>query len=132
MKNMMPEYVDELKRYDMDMLEHNLDRNAKDYTASDPKEAFNIVRHLLDKTLKRTGVDISKDSSEEAVDALLEKTNVRVEHRSNYQEDDAWRNGIYIYKGMDLAGFISEPLIKRPGVFEPGKPPYVVVRAALQ
>jgi len=132
MKNMMPEYVDELKAYDVDMLEHNLDRNAKDHTAKTPIEAFGIVRDLLDKTLKKAGVDISEDSTEAAVDSLLEKTNVKVEHRSHYQEDDTWRNGVYIYKGMDLLGFISEPLVKRPSVFELDRTPYVVVRSALQ
>lgn len=132
MKNMIPEYVDELKRYDIDMLEHNLNRNAKDYTASSPMEAFSIIRRLLDKTLKKAGVDISKDSSEDAVDALLKKTNVRVEHRVHYQADDVWRNGVYVYKAMDLLGFISEPLLKRPSAFDLNMTPYVVVRAALQ
>ncbi len=132
MKNMMPEYVSELKAYDIDMLEHNLDKNAEDHKAKSPKEAFDIIQQLLDKTLKRAGVNISEDSSADVVDSLLKKTNVKVEHRSHYQEDDTWRNGVYIYKGMDLMGFISEPLVKRPSVFELDRTPYVVVRSALQ
>lgn len=121
MKDMMPEYVDELKDYDIDMLEHNLDKNAKDYNAGAAPE-------LLFKTLKKLGVDISE--SEESVDAAMKKNGVKVEHRTNY--DDTWRNGTYIYKGMDLAGFISEPLFKKPGFFDINRSPSVVVRAALQ
>jgi len=132
MKNMMPEYVDELNAYDIDMLEHNLNRNAKDYKADNMDGAIGLIKGLLGETLNKVGVVFSSDSSAESVDEQLKETNVKVEHRSHYQEDDAWRNGIYVYKGMDLTGFISEPLVKRPSVFELDRAPYVVVRAALQ
>jgi len=132
MKNMMPEYVDELKDYDIDMLEHNLGRNSRDYKANNMKDAIDIIRGLLGKTLNKAGVVFSSNSSAESVDKQLKETNVKVEHRSHYQENDVWRNGIYVYKGMDLMGFISEPLIKNHGVFDINRAPYLMVRAALQ
>jgi len=132
MKNMMPEYVDELKGYDIDMLEHNLDKNAKDYKVDDLKSATLVIQSLLDKALKKVGVNIAEDSTEEGVDFLLKRHNVKVEHRKNYTGDDTWRNGIYVYKGMDLVGFISEPLFKKPDVFAIDRATHVVVRAALQ
>ena len=130
MKNMMPEYVEELEAYDVDMLEHNLEKNAKDYKTDSIKEALEVILGLLDRTLKKIGVDVS--GSEETIDSEMEKHDVKVEHRKNYCDDETWRNGIYVYKGMDLTGFISEPLVKRTSVFELDRTPYVVVRAALQ
>ena len=59
MKDMQPEYVDELKDYDIDMLEHSLGKNAKDYKAIDLQDALVIMRNLLGSTLKKVGVQIS-------------------------------------------------------------------------
>ena len=132
MKDMLPEYVDELKPYDIGMLEHNLSRNAKDYKTTNVRKALLIIQDLLDKTLKKVGINISEDSSATAVDAALAKNNVKVEHRAKYSDEDSWRNGIYVYKGMDLVGFISEPLYKKPSIFEIDITPFVFVRAALQ
>jgi len=132
MKDMQPEYVDELKDYDIDMLEHSLGKNAKDYKAIDLQGALVIMRNLLGSTLKKVGVQISKDSTSEDVDAKMKRNNVKVEHRMDYRFDDTWRNGLYVYKGMDLAGFISEPLRKQPSVFEIDRTPHIIVRAALQ
>jgi len=132
MKDMLPEYIDELEHYDVDMLEHNLDNNAKDYKVSSLDGALVVIKSLLNKTLRRLGVDISSNSGERDVDAMLRTRDVKVEHRVNYDGDDVWRNGLYVYKGMDLVAFISEPIYRKAGLFDIDRTPSIVVRAALQ
>ena len=131
MKNMMPEYVDELKPYDIDMLEHNLDKNAKDHIVKTIYDIGRITHELIFGTLKKIGVPVSEFSSGESIDALLKKHGVKVECR-RYSGDDEWRSGTYIYKGMDLVGFVSIPLFKKPSMFEINRTPQTVIRVALQ
>lgn len=131
MKDMLPEYIDELKGYDIDMLAHNLDRKAKDYQANDIGHAMTIIRKLLTKALNSVGITITKDSNEKNIDITLKQGNVKVEHRTNYKDDDIWRNGIYVYKNMDLIGFISVPLVKKPSFLEINKRPSIIVRSTV-
>lgn len=132
MKNMLPEYVDELAPYDVDMLEHSLNKNAKDYTVKNIREARSLAVGLIDKAIKRAGVFITPNDTEISVKRTLKKQVVKIENRKGYSGDDAWRNGTYVYKGMELIGFISEPLYKRASILAINQSAEVVVRAAIQ
>jgi len=98
--------LDEIKADDISMLEDAL-KGKKEHWFSKPNEAMRYIGDRLFKILGRLGVKVKKGMDWRMVQAQLGAHNVRVENR-DYEGDDEWRSGIYVYKDDQLAGWISK------------------------
>jgi len=98
--------LDEVKADDISMLEDAL-RDRREHWFTKPDEAMRYIGDRLFKLLKRLGVKVKKDMDWRMVDAQLGTHHVKVENR-DYEDDDEWRSGIYVYKNNELAGWISK------------------------
>lgn len=88
----------------------NLERVLKDRTRhlfKSIKEAMMFQNKAVFSVLARLGVDINKTGlNADSIDRLLEKNHVKVENRQ-YEGEDQWRSGIYIYKDNEIADFVG-------------------------
>ena len=98
--------LDEINADDISMLQDAL-RDRKEHWFTKPDEAMHFIGDRLFKLLARLGVKVKKDMDWRLVDAQLGAHDVRVENR-DYEGDDEWRSGIYVYKDDELAGWISK------------------------
>lgn len=85
-------------------------KDAQAYYFINIQEALNFLHKCTKRTMDHIGVKIRPDSDPRFVDKMLANKKVQVEHRKKYQDDDAWRNGIYIYKDGEMVAFISTVL----------------------
>ena len=102
----------DIKARDIDNLEHVL-KNRTTHYFEGLAEASMFQNRALFTILARLGMDLKKTGfDEKEIDRLLEKNNIRVEHRQyeDTEEDkDKWRSGIYIYKDNEIVEFIGSP-----------------------
>jgi len=98
--------LDEVKADDIGMLEDAL-KGKKETWFNTPDEAMRYIGDRLFKLLARLGIKVKKDMDWRMVDAQLGAHHIRVENR-DYEGDDEWRSGIYVYKNDELTGWISK------------------------
>lgn len=105
--------LDEIKDNDLAMVEHAI-KNAHRYRFTNQQKAMLFIRHCMDTTLKRLGVNVSPPKDNAArmlyartLDKEMKDKDIQIENRSKYRGNDLWRNGIYIFKNGELAAFIS-------------------------
>lgn len=98
--------LDEIKADDVSMLEDALAHSKVEWFTK-PDQAMQYIGDRLFKLLGRLGVKVKKGMNWRMVDAQLGAHKVRVENR-DYEDEDEWRSGIYVYKGDELAGWISK------------------------
>ena len=99
----------EIKADDIANLEHVIHKQCKEHLFASGTAAAEFVGHCLFKRLRKLGVKVNERIDERFVDAMLRKNNVKVENRRYTDEEDKWREGIYIYKDGEIVGFISQP-----------------------
>jgi hypothetical protein len=89
-------------------------RNANRYFFVSMKRAAFFIGDCLKKTLDRLGVRILEGMHPKFVDRMLTNHKVEVENRKHYEGQDAWKQGLYIYKDGELVTFISTVVEGRP------------------
>lgn len=105
--------LSEIAENDTYMVEETI-RNADRFFFYSLVSAQRFVGACMKNTMDYIGVKIRPNMHEKMVDRLLKSHKVQVEHRNKYQDEDAWRNGIYIYKNGELVAFISTVLERDP------------------
>jgi hypothetical protein len=58
-----------------------------------------------------------RNPSEKRVRKAMDRLGVRIEDRQNYNGENSWRNGLYIYKKGELVAFISSIVHDKPSPF---------------
>jgi len=99
----------EIKAADVENLEYIIQKQCKEHLFPNGTTAAEFVSKCLFKRLRKLGVKVNGQIDERFVEAMLEKHNVKVENRRYEEEQDKWREGIYIYKDGEIVGFISQP-----------------------
>jgi len=99
----------EIKSADIANLEHVLHKQCKEHLFPNGTAAMEFVGQCLFKQLRKLGVKVTANVDERFVDRMLVKNNVKVEPRKYAEDEDKWRDGIYVYKDNEIVGFISHP-----------------------
>lgn len=99
----------EIKADDIANLEDVIHKQCKEHLFPDGTTAAEFVGQCLFTRLRKLGVKVNGRVDERFVDRMLKKHNVKVENRRYEEEEDKWREGIYIYKDNEIVGFISQP-----------------------
>ncbi len=127
-----PEKVEKLSDYrdkltlndvadnDLEMVKDAV-KNAKRYFFEDANQAMAFVGKCVQTTLNHCGLLILEGMKAELVQKKMDKKKIIVENRSKkwsgqpfYTGEDAWRNGLYIYKSGELVAFISSVSMEKP------------------
>lgn len=103
----------EIKAADVENLEYIIQKQCKEYLFDSGTKAAEFVGKCLFKRLRKLGVKVDGQIDDRFVDAMLKKHNVKVENRRYDQEDEKWKDGIYVYKDGEIVGFISQPRPQR-------------------
>jgi hypothetical protein len=99
--------LDQIKADDIGQLEDIL-KQAKEHWFNDVRHAMHFQGEMLFKELRRHGVTVREGMDWRLVDRQLNAQHVRVENRDYEQEEDKWREGIYIYKHDELIAWIQK------------------------
>ena len=104
-------------------------KNAKKYNfGNDHKKAQAFIGDCLDKTLKRCGLTISPHMKPKMASMLMKRHRVKIESRNKFKtQEDAWKNGIYVFKKNELVAFISQMFVYKPGRFKIDQNRYIAV-----
>jgi len=105
--------LEDVEADDKKMLENCWDR-AKGHYFSHLKGAKYFMGETLNGVLAKLGVPLSIHGDPDEIDKKMAENRVKVEHRVDYPNDEAWRRGIYVYKNDELAAFISHPIVNTP------------------
>jgi len=109
--------LDDLKSRDIDNLEYSLTKKGKTFVFSRLIDAVAAVGEMMTTALEHCGVHVDaikeKAVSDQDVagilaEELMDRNGVRIESRMQYDGDDAWRRGTYIYKNGEIAYFIGQ------------------------
>ncbi len=107
--------LDEVAENDLEMLKDAI-KNAKRYMFTNPEAAVKFVGRCIVSTLDYLGIPGAYNISGKMLDRIQKTKKIKIERRSDYQGDDVWRNGFYIYQRDLLVAFISEVLANRKSV----------------
>ena len=119
--------LDEVGENDQNMF-NDLEKSFKNYNfGQNIQAAITFMGMALDGVLRYCGVHVPKLNTKSAVaqklhansiDRALNSNDVKIERRKDrYKGNDAWKNGLYVYKKDVLVGFVSEPLTITPNRF---------------
>jgi hypothetical protein len=115
----------EIGENDLAMVEDAI-KNANKHIFPTKIHARDFIRQCMDATLNHVGIKVinppkpGQDSTvfEKWWNEQLKEKNVKIETRKKYQDENMWRNGIYIFKDNVLVAFISNVFMK--GTFRAG------------
>lgn len=108
--------LDDLKSRDIDNLQYIL-KNKKRIFFKTFGMALNGSQMMMTRALEHCGMFVDaiveksiKDPEGAArlADDEMQKNDVRIESRLQYEGDDAWRRGTYIYHKGEIAHFIGQ------------------------
>ena len=99
----------EIKADDIANLEYIIHKECKERLFRNGTKAAEFVGQCLFARLRKLGVKVDERVDERFVDRMLRKCNIKVENRRYDEEEDKWREGIYVYKDNEIVGFISQP-----------------------
>lgn len=99
----------EIQADDIENLAHVIYKECIEYSFRNKSTATEFVGQCLFARLGKLGVTVNGQVHPKFVDRMLRKHGVKVENRHYDDQDDKWREGIYIYKGREIVGFISHP-----------------------
>jgi hypothetical protein len=108
--------LDEMEASDIENLEYVMGK-SKEHSFANPIVADMFCKESLTAILKRCGVRCSAQANPRFVDKQLEDNGVKVERRK-YDGEDTWRSCLYVYKGNEIAGFVSLPSRTKLGFFK--------------
>ena len=111
---------DEVAANDIEMAKDAI-KNANRYFFKDAQQALAFVGKCVQTTLNHCGLLILENMPAELVQKKMDKEKIIVENRTKnhfgqpfYAGEDAWRNGLYIYKAGELVAFISSVSMEKP------------------
>jgi hypothetical protein len=121
-KQYIPNYssditLGEMGERDIDNFEH-LMKKATIHSFPDYVNALIFQLYSMHTILHKHGVQICEGAKAEEINKLLAKHKMRIEHRTEYAQDEpVYMNGLYIYKGNqeqiwkenEIVGFVSNP-----------------------
>lgn len=99
--------LDDIKSNDIDNLDVML-RDAKFRFFPDHRSAFAFIGHAVFSRLRDLGMTVREATDHRRADEWMERNSVRIETR-DYEGEDEWRSGTYIYKGGEIVGFVTAP-----------------------
>ena len=99
--------LDQIKADDITQLE-DLIKKAKDYWFSDIRRAMQFQGEMLFKKLASLKVHVKEGIDPKFVDQQKKAHGVDIENRRYQDEQDLWRNGIYVYQHGVLVAWISQ------------------------
>ena len=99
--------LDEIKADDIGQLEDLL-KKAKEYWFTDVRHALQFQGEMLFKELKRHKVNVNEKMDGRMVERQLSKQKMKVENRAYPEEENKWREGIYVYKNDEIIVWISK------------------------
>ncbi len=113
--------LDHYKENDEEMLKYAV-KNSKRYFFDSPLHAQAFMGRCVQMTLNRCGCMILEGMPGEYVQKSMDKNKIQVENRSKnpvghglfYQGNEAWKNGLYIFKAGELVAFVSIPMVEQP------------------
>ena len=108
----------DIEDYDLDNLKYIL-QNVKEMKFTELNQVTEFSGLCMNAALQKhdinlnVAIQMSNDPEYEdvgaAIDTLMKAKNVRVEERMNYDGEDRWRCGFYIYKNNEITDFIGAP-----------------------
>ena len=99
--------LDQIRADDITQLE-DLIKKAKDYWFSDIRRAMQFQGEMLFKKLASLKVYVKEGIDPKFVDQQKKAQGVDIENRRYQDEQDLWRNGIYVYQHGVLVAWISQ------------------------
>jgi len=104
--------LSDMRRDDLDALKALLARKQVEHWFPSAQKALEFIGialfSFLDRRLKVKVKPnmVANPGAHKFLDKLLKKNGIKIENRS-YDEEDQWRNGLYVYKNEELAAFIG-------------------------
>ena len=125
--------LDEVRDNDIAMAMDAI-KNAKRYVFNTAQQCESFRGHCMGVTMKRIGIVVAPGMDAKFLEKKMKKEKIVIENRvkdphgglgSFYKGQDAWRNGLYVYKAGELVAFISCPMIdhKHPWAVSPADIP---------
>lgn len=112
--------IDEIQENDLEMTRDAIKNANKYHFGSNKIAALHFIKKAMDNTLRFLGVVVSVPNSpaarlryEKGLDKMLNDKQIRIENRTQYRGQDAWRCGLYIYQRDELVAFVSTVLTER-------------------
>jgi len=103
----------DMKRDDIDALKALLSRKQYEHWFPSAEKALQFIGIalflFLDKRLKIKVKPnmVANPGAHKFLDKLMRKNGVKVENRAYDEQEDTWRNGLYVYKNEELVAFIG-------------------------
>ena len=110
--------LDEVAANDMEMAKDAI-KNSKKYAFHTPEKAVRFVGACIGGTLVYLGIPLADKMKPKMLDRIQKQKKIVIEKRDGYQDDDVWRNGLYIYQKDILVAFIST-------IFKPKKVGFLI------
>ena len=98
--------LDDLKHRDIENLE-DLMKGRVRRLFDNKISVTRFTSAMLFGTLERIGMIMNPGMSGEEADDLMKAQGIKIEPRGNYEGDDAWRAGTYIYNNNEIVTFIG-------------------------
>lgn len=112
--------LDEVAENDQEMHKEAI-KNARRYFFKNAWSAQAFVGKCIEVTLKRLGCVVIQGMPAGRLQGLMDEKKIQIENRNgmySFDNDDFWRNGLYIFKAGELVAFISVPMQRAPGKFD--------------
>jgi len=103
-------HLEDIETNDLEMTRDAV-KNAKRYCFPTSGHAMSFVGACVKATLEKLGVKNFLKMNDKMLKMIQKERNIKVEHRTQYHNNDIWRCGLYIYKDDVLVVFISEVLV---------------------
>jgi hypothetical protein len=98
--------LDDIKERDIENLEDLM--KGRVHRLFDNKLAVTrFTSAMVFGTLEKIGMVMNAKMTGEQADEVMKLRGIKIEPRGNYQGDDAWRAGTYIYKDNEIVTFIG-------------------------
>jgi len=103
--------LDEIAANDLEMTRDAV-KNAKRYCFMTPRVALRFQGECVKVLLIRLGLPNFEKIPAKLLKKIQKEKQILVEHRSRYDKENLWRNGVYVYQRGELAGFISDVVVR--------------------
>jgi len=98
--------LDDLKWKDVDNLESVMKGRVR--RLFDSRHAYTqFMSAMVFGSLEKIGMKMNPSITGEQAQKIMSEKGIKIEPRGNYQGDDIWRAGTYIYKNNEIVTFIG-------------------------
>jgi hypothetical protein len=113
-------HLADIQGHDVENLKQLLKKKVRTYTFKSIEEVKTFTMQAINTALAKHGISLQTaaeygmkkgdlDQAGDAFQYLMDEKQVRIEERMDYQGEDAWKCGIYIYKDNEIADFLAAP-----------------------